>query len=334
MVSATKERVTTLFPGFVICLTVGLAANFLGEHYGAPAMLFALLLGMALHFLYEDPKCQPGIAFTGTTILRIGVALLGFRIAFSDVMALGWPTVLLMAAGIATTIIVGIALARLFGLKHRFGALTGGAVAICGASAALALSAVMPKSDEQERDTVFAVIGVTALSTLAMIVYPMLSGLMAMNDAEAGIFIGATIHDVAQVVGAGYSISTEAGDLAALTKLMRVAMLLPVVLVFVLAFRASQKGDTGQAKPKLLPGFLVAFVIFVILNSQFAIPAEVKSGLTEISRTCLVTAIAAIGLKSNLRSIATLGWRPVLLMVAETIWLAGLVLLCLPMTGT
>lgn len=334
MVSATKERVTTLFPGFVICLTVGLAANFLGEHYGAPAMLFALLLGMALHFLYEDPKCQPGIAFTGTTILRIGVALLGFRIAFSDVMALGWPTVLLMAAGIATTIIVGIALARLFGLKHRFGALTGGAVAICGASAALALSAVMPKSDEQERDTVFAVIGVTALSTLAMIVYPMLSGLMAMNDAEAGIFIGATIHDVAQVVGAGYSISTEAGDLAALTKLMRVAMLLPVVLVFVLAFQASQKGDTNHAKPKLLPGFLVAFVIFVILNSQFAIPAEVKSGLTEISRTCLVTAIAAIGLKSNLRSIATLGWRPVLLMVAETIWLAGLVLLCLPMTGT
>lgn len=334
MVSATKERITTLFPGFIICLTVGLAANFLGEHYGAPAMLFALLLGMALHFLYEDPKCQPGIAFTGSTILRIGVALLGFRIALADVMTLGWQTVLLMAAGIATTITFGLLVARLFGLKRRFGALTGGAVAICGASAALALSAVMPKSTEQERDTVFAVVGVTALSTLAMIVYPMLSGLIGMSDAEAGIFIGATIHDVAQVVGAGYSISTEAGDLAALTKLMRVAMLLPVVLVFVLVFRAHAEGANADSKPTLLPGFLVAFVIFVAVNSAVTIPAEVKSGLTALSRTCLVTAIAAIGLKSNLRSIATLGWRPVLLMVAETLWLAGLVLVCLPMTGT
>jgi uncharacterized integral membrane protein (TIGR00698 family) len=334
MVNATKERITTLFPGFIICLTVGLAANFLGEHYGAPAMLFALLLGMALHFLYEDPKCQPGIGFTGTTILRIGVALLGFRIALADVMTLGWHTVLLMVAGIATTILFGLLVARLFGLKRRFGALTGGAVAICGASAALALSAVMPKNSDQERDTVFAVVGVTALSTLAMIIYPMLSGLIGMSDAEAGIFIGATIHDVAQVVGAGYSISVEAGDLAALTKLMRVAMLLPVVLMFVLVFRAHAESGSAESKPKLLPGFLVAFVVFVAINSAVAIPGEVKSGLTALSRTCLVTAIAAIGLKSNLRNIATLGWRPVLLMVAETIWLAGLVLVCLPMTGT
>ena len=334
MVGATKERITTLFPGFIICLTVGLAANFLSEHYGAPAMLFALLLGMALHFLYEDPKCRAGINFTGTTVLRLGVALLGFRIALADVMTLGWQTVLLMAVGIATTIIFGLLVARLFGLKRRFGALTGGAVAICGASAALALSAVMPKSEEQERDTVFAVVGVTALSTLAMIAYPMLVAFLGMNDAEAGIFIGATIHDVAQVVGAGYSISVEAGDLAALTKLMRVAMLLPVVLVFVLAFRSATTGGTGSGKPKILPGFLVAFVVFVAINSMITIPLEVKDGLTAVSRTCLVTAIAAIGLKSNLRSIATLGWRPVLLMVAETIWLAALVLVCLPMTGT
>ncbi|WP_262691632.1 YeiH family protein [Kordiimonas aestuarii] len=332
MVNSTKERIATIFPGFIISLTVGLAASFLGEHYGAPAMLFALLLGMALHFVHDDPKCQPGIAFTSSTVLRIGVALLGLRIALADVMALGWQTFVLMAVGIVTSILFGLLVARLFGLKRRFGALTGGAVAICGASAALALSAVMPKSDEQERDTVFAVVGVTALSTVAMIIYPMIGGLVGMTDAEAGIFIGATIHDVAQVVGAGYSISAEAGDLAALTKLMRVAMLLPVVLAFVLVFRTYAQADDGAKKPPILPGFLVAFVVFVLINSAVTIPAEAKSVLTTFSRTCLITAIAAIGLKSNLRSIATLGWRPVMLMVVETIWLAGLVLLCLPIT--
>ncbi|WP_417448931.1 YeiH family protein [Kordiimonas sp.] len=329
----TREQITTILPGFVISLTVGLAASFLGEHYGAPAMLFALLLGMALHFIHEDPKAQAGIAFTSSTVLRIGVALLGFRIAFADVVTLGWKTFLMMAAGIITTIIFGLLIARLFSLKRRFGALTGGAVAICGASAALALSAVMPKSDEQERDTVFAVVGVTALSTLAMIIYPMIGGLSGMTDTEAGIFIGATIHDVAQVVGAGYSISVEAGDLAALTKLMRVAMLLPVVLIFVMVFRAHRNTAPNAKKPTLIPGFLVAFVAFALLNSAIAIPVEAKSALTTFSRTCLITAIAAIGLKSNLRSLVTLGWRPVMLMVVETIWLAGLVLLCLPMIG-
>ncbi len=331
MVSSIKERTASIFPGFIISLTVGLAASFLGEHYGAPAMLFALLLGMALHFLHEDPKCQPGIAFTGTTVLRIGVALLGLRIALSDVIALGWQTFALMAAGVALTIMFGLLTARLFGLRHRFGALTGGAVAICGASAALAISAIMPKSDSQERDTVFAVVGVTALSTLAMIIYPMIGGILDLSETQAGIFIGATIHDVAQVVGAGYSISVEAGDLATLTKLMRVALLLPVVLIFVMVFRATCGAEmaTGK-KPPLLPGFLVAFVLLVILNSLISLPTEIKSGLTTVSRTCLITAIAAIGLKSNLKSIATLGWRPILLMVAETVWLAALVLLCLP----
>ncbi|SDD64830.1 YeiH family protein [Kordiimonas lacus] len=330
MVSKFKEQISTKTPGFIISLTIGLAASFLSEHYGAPAMLFALLLGMAMSFLFEDPKARPGIEFTGSTILRIGVALLGFRIAFSDVVALGWPTVTMVALGVGSTILFGVLVARLLGMSSRFGGLTGGAVAICGASAALAISAVLPKGKNLEQDTIFTVVGVTTLSTLAMILYPMISAFFGLNDAEAGIFIGATIHDVAQVVGAGYSISPEAGDLATLTKLMRVALLLPVVFMFIMVFRNS---PSEGKKPPLLPPFLAAFVLFVVINSFVPLPEVVTENLTAFSRVCLITSIAAIGLKSDLKKVMHVGLKPVLLMVAETVWLAGLILLCLPMIG-
>lgn len=330
MTDKIREQISTYFPGFIIAITVGLAASFLSEHYGAPAMLFALLLGMALGFLYDDKSNKIGIDFTGSHILRLGVALLGFRIAFTDVLALGWETLTLVVAGVFSTILFGLVAARLFGLNARFGGLTGGAVAICGASAAMAISAALPDRKSKDQDTIFAVVGVTTLSTLAMIAYPMIAGAANLGPEEAGIFIGATIHDVAQVVGAGYSISPEAGDLATLTKLMRVALLLPVVFLFVLAFR---RNPPSGKKPPILPGFLLVFIGFVVLNNMITLPAVLSETLTSFSRFCLITAIAAIGLKSNLRQVMQVGIRPVMLMIAETVWLAGLVLLCLPMIG-
>ncbi|NVJ68886.1 MAG: putative sulfate exporter family transporter [Alphaproteobacteria bacterium] len=331
MFAVIEERLSNKIPGITISITVAFAASFLSEHYGAPAMLFALLLGMALSFLYEDGKCHFGIDFTAMKVLRVGVALLGFRIVLSDVLELGWQTLSLVFAGVVSTILVGVLAAKVLGLPRRFGGLTGGAVAICGASAALAISAALPDAKHKERDTIFTVIGVTALSTMAMIVYPLIAAFFHLNDTEAGIFIGGTIHDVAQVVGAGYSISEEAGNHATLTKLMRVAMLLPVVLMFVLTFR--KDANTLSKKPPVLPGFLVAFVVFVLINSFASLPALATESLTSISRFCLITAIAAIGLKSNLKKVAEVGFRPVVLMVLETVWLAALILVCLPLIG-
>lgn len=315
-----RDQLATALPGIAIAFTVGFAASFLSEHYGAPAMLFALLLGMALNFLYEDERSAVGINITARNILRIGVALLGFRIALSDLFGLGWQTLALVVIGVATTILFGLAAAHFAGMRKRFGVLTGGAVGICGASAALAIAAILPRDEARERDTVFVVVGVTTLSTLAMIFYPIFSAQLGLSESDAGIFIGATIHDVAQVVGAGYSVSEPAGDLATITKLMRVALLLPVVLVLSLAFRA--QSDTSEARPPLLPGFLITFVVFVALNSFLTLPVQVVDSVNALSRQCLVAAIAAIGLKTNLRSILKVGLGPVLLLVGETLWLA------------
>lgn len=316
-------------PGIAISAIVGLAALFLSNHYGAPAMLFALLLGIAMSFLYEDTKCKAGIEFTACHILRIGVALLGLRIAFGDLAAMGWKTALLLVFAICSTILVGILLAKAFGLKKRIGLLTGGSVGICGASAAMAISAVLPQNKDNERDTLLTIVGVTTLSTVAMVIYPIAAAYLQLDETQTSLFLGATIHDVAQVVGAGYSVSEQTGDLATLTKLVRVAFLMPVVMCILLVLRLNFD-SSKNAKPPGVPAFLIAFAVLMTLNSLVNLPQVITDSATDISRFALVISIAAIGMKSNLSKMLTVGIKPILLLVIETLWIAGLVLLCLP----
>jgi uncharacterized integral membrane protein (TIGR00698 family) len=319
----------TLLPGIGVSVIVGLAALFLSDHYAAPVMLFALLLGIVMSFLYQGTKCREGIDFVACHILRIGVALLGLRIAFGDLVALGWKTALLLIIAIFTTIVFGMLLARAFGLKKRLGVLTGGAVGICGASAAMAISAVLPDDKDKDRDTSLTIIGVTALSTIAMVLYPIIAGMLDLDPTSTSIFLGGTIHDVAQVVGAGYSVSEQTGDLATLTKLVRVAFLMPVVVCILLVLRLNLKKSV-DVKAQGIPGFLIAFVILMAVNSLVDLPLVLKDGATDISRFALVISIAAIGMKSNLSQMLTVGIKSILLLVLETLWIGGLILVCLP----
>jgi uncharacterized integral membrane protein (TIGR00698 family) len=323
--SLVPARARTLAPGMLACGVVAAAAGFLSEHYGAPVMLFALLLGMAMNFLSAEGPCRPGIEFTAKQLLRIGIALLGLRITVAQVAALGWEPVALVVLSVVVTIAVSMLAARLLGFQTSFGLLTGGATAICGASAALALSAALPNHPMKDRATLFTVIGVSALSTVAMVLYPMLVQALGFAAPQAGIFLGATIHDVAQVVGAGYSISTEAGDTATLVKLMRVAMLLPVIVFAALLTRRSGQADGGE-RPPLLPWFAVAFALLVAINSTGVVPKPVQSAGNDISRWFLVASIAGIGMKTHLKELVTVGLKPVALMLGETVFLAMLAL--------
>jgi uncharacterized integral membrane protein (TIGR00698 family) len=311
-------------PGLAVAAVVAIAATFLSVHYGASAMLFALLLGMALNFLAEEGRCLPGIQMASTTVLRAGVALLGLRITIAQVEALGWHTILLVVGTVALTIAAGIAIAKALRLGAALGTLTGGAVAICGASAALAIASILPKHKNAERDASFTVIGVTTLSTLAMIVYPIVVASLGLDHRAAGVFLGGTIHDVAQVVGAGYTLSQETGDTATIVKLLRVAMLLPACLAIGLALHV--RGATAAHAAPVLPWFAVAFAALVVVTSLGWIPAPAIEAGSIISRWCLVTAIAAIGMKTSLKALVDMGLRPVMLVLAETVFLAVLVL--------
>ena len=313
----------SVYPGVLAAGAIGLASAWLADHYTAPIMLFALLFGMAFHFLHEEGRCIPGIEFSSKAILRTGVALLGARITVEQMLQLGVAPIAMVIAGVATTMLVGAGLARMLGLSRGFGVLSGGSVGICGASAALAIASVLPKTKDSERDVILAVVVVTTLSTIAMVLYPMLVTTLGLDHQRAGLFLGGTIHDVAQVVGAGYMISPQTGDVATYVKLLRVAMLLPVVLILAVVMRRGAGAASARAP---LPWFLVGFAALVVTNSLGWLPTPAVDAAGVVSRACLVAAIAALGMKTSFKSLAAAGWRPVAVMVLETLWIGGLVL--------
>lgn len=317
----------TIFPGLFVATLVALAAKFLSEHYGAPAMLLALLLGIALHFLAEEGKCVAGVMFAGSSLLRIGVALLGARISVELVYLIGMKWIGLVIAGIFLTILFGWLASKVLGRGWRLAILSGGAVAICGASAAIAIASVLPKNEHSERNLIFTILSVTILSTIAMIAYPALGQYLSFNPLEMGVFIGGTIHDVAQVVGAGFSISNETGEIATVVKLIRVAMLAPIVLAISLATRmqVSEDHDLGK-KPPLIPVFVLGFLALAAVNSMGFLPAFVTDVLSEISRWALLIAIAAVGMKTSLKKVLDVGGQAITLIVAETLFIATLII--------
>lgn len=318
-----------VMPGIAVSILVAITAQFLAEHYGMPAMLMALLIGLALNFLAEpDTRTAAGVAFSARTILRVGVALLGARVSAAMVADLGFVMVLLVMSGVICTILFSLLVARLFGHKWSFALLSGGAVAICGASAAMAIASVLPRHDKSERDLAFTVLSVTLLSTFAMIVYPIIALSLAMTPGQSGVFLGGTIHDVAQVVGAGFSVSPEVGETATLVKLIRVSMLVPVVLSFSLFVRYSGRGSTTQReKLPLLPGFVVAFLALAGMNSVGLVPSEVSDIAGDVSQWALSVAIAAVGIKTSLKRMLDVGAGAIGLLIAETLFLAVFVII-------
>lgn len=319
MIAASKE----LFPGVLSVVTVALAAKFLSEHYGAPVMLMALLIGMAFAFLAEAGSItEPGIEFASKKLLRFGVALLGLGITFQQIAALGIGVFVLTISAVILTLLFGLFLSQAYGRGIQFGLLIGGAVAICGASAALAISSVLHRSEKLERDTVFTVIAVTLLSTVAMVLYPVIAGWLQLSDIDTGVFFGATIHDVAQVVGAGYTVSDEAGETATFVKLFRVALLVPVVLLFSVIF--SDQKESSKRLP--VPLFVLGFAALVVAGSFSLVPEIVKQTLLDLSRWCLIAAIAALGMKTSLGKLGEVGGSAVALVCILTVLLAVFVL--------
>lgn len=315
LVQRSAHQLGDVWHGVALALLVAGASTFLSEHYGAPTMLFALLIGIALHFLSSVPSCSKGIDFSAKTLLRLGVGLLGIQLGFSDVQAIGFQAVGATLAMVVLTLGCGALLSFAIGRRLAFGLLSGGAVAICGASAALALSAVLPARDDRERDTILVVITVTVLSTIAMVIYPILFQYMNFTETQIGLLIGATIHDVAQVVGAGYSINDDVGLIATMVKMLRVASLPFVVIAVHFLFSDSQSGRAH------VPWFLILFVVLALLRSFVDVPEIIILTLTEASRWMLVTAIAAIGMRTDLAAIFKVHPSYLIILVLETVFL-------------
>lgn len=297
-------------------LTTKAALATLGRKITITAPVIALVLGMILHPIADRPTFTVGTTFAIKKVLRWAIALFGLKIALSDILGLGVRTALMVIVAMAATLVSGVLFARLFGRGDLYGALAGGATAVCGASAALATASVLPNYKERDSDTAFVAITVNILATIAMIAYPALCNLLGFDQRTTGIFLGSTIHDVAQVVGAGYAVSDTAGNIATIVKLFRVFMLLPVVLGVGWWF-SSQGGDAHRAKVPV-PVFAIMFLVFVLINSAGVVPPLAKAALVEASRWGLLLAIAALGLNTSLGTILRVGPRHLLVVVSTT----------------
>ncbi len=300
-----------------------IAAPYVARVVPIPSMVIALVVGIALNPFAARPAMQPGMAFCVRTVLRWAVALLGLRVGLADIAALGPGTAALIVVSMMATLVSGFVLVRWNGREPGFGALVGVGTAVCGASATLACSTVVPDYRGKQADIAFVVVAVNALATLAMLVYPPLCILLGFDPQTTGVMLGGTIHDVAQVVGAGYAVSVPVGNTAVIVKLFRVFLLLPVVLGVGWYFtRMGQKH--GQARVPV-PVFGIVFLALCALNSAMPLLPSLlpvymptKSVLVEASTWGLLLAIGALGLGTSIRTIIGLGWRHIATVLGAT----------------
>ncbi|CAN5304255.1 putative sulfate exporter family transporter [soil metagenome] len=310
-------------PGLAITVVASLASAYLAEHYGAPLMLMGLLIGLAFNFANGDARLHAGLGFASKTLLRWGIVLVGLQITFEQIASLGWTAFGAIAAMVAIVTFSGTMAARTVGRGAAFGTLAGGAVAICGASAALALATVLGDKRASQAQLTLVLVAVSAASAVAMSLYPALAHSLHLTDKQAGFLMGASIHDVAQALGAGYSYSPEAGQTAAIVKLTRVALLAPALAVVAFAYPAE-----GEVKRGLvgIPWFVAGFLILCGVHSLVTLPQIALNFAKPATTALLLLAVTATGIRSPMHLLLQQGWRASVPVVVATFVSFGLAL--------
>ncbi len=314
-----KARPRDYVPGLLVAILATLAAATLTDRYGVPLTLMALLIGLSLNFLSADSRLTPGLTLSARELLRWAIVLVGARITFAQIVALGPEALVMVVITIAATIATGALVAKIMGFSTPFGILSGGAVAICGGSAAMALSATLGDNRIRQAELTLVLVGISAMSSLAMVLYPAAAHALHLSDAQAGYFLGGSIHDVAQALGSGYAYSTAAGETATIVKLARVAMLAPVLGVIALLFPAKLEITGGARKAPLVPWFVVGFFLVAGINSTGIIPLQVSHFAAETSALMLAVSVAATAIRSPLAEIMKSGPKPLLAVVLSSL---------------
>lgn len=315
--SASRQN---LFPGLAICGVASAAAAWLSEHYHFPIILLGLLIGLSLSFIARDARTHSGLDFASRSFLRWGIVILGFQVTFLQIGMLGVIPFMALLIVMGLTLLAGIAAARLSGQSGYAGLLAGGATAICGASAALAIYGIIGKDRLSQAQFALTLVGISLASALAMSVYPILASYFGLNDRQAGFIIGASIHDVAQAIGGGYAFSDAAGSYATIVKLARVALLAPVVALVTLAIGASGANATKTRWRRLaLPWFITAFLAAVAVNSLVVIPAPAADYALSASKGLLLLAVTATAMRSRMDLLLDMGWRATIPVLSATV---------------
>ncbi|MBZ9568574.1 MULTISPECIES: YeiH family protein [Modicisalibacter] len=309
------------FGGFLLAHAPGIADS------GISPLVFSLLLGLVignLPFIGRLPQARPGLQFATRWLLRSGIVLFGLSLTLQQVLGLGPKVILLDTLVITTVLLVGYWVGtRLLGLDRETALLTSAGSAICGAAAVLATETTIRSKPAA---TSMAVATVVLFGSLAMLVYPLLYPLTGMDEGLFGIYIGATVHEVAQVVAAGDAVGPQALANAVIVKLVRVMLLVPFLLVVGQWWIRSRAADDTTEVVRgglVIPWFAFGFLAVVIFNSFIALPAPLHEGLVVIGQIALAMAMAALGFETRLERLKALGIKPFLLALCLFAMLIG-----------
>ena len=310
-------------------LSVWLAGNTPLEHWGLGSLSLAILLGMLLgNSLCAPfmPRLAPGLAIAKKTLLQLGVALYGVRLMLQDVGAVGWLGVLLDVGMLASTFVLAVWLGtRWLGLERETAMLIGAGNAVCGAAAILATEPVVKGRSDQVS---VAVACVVLFGTLSTFIYPWLFGLhmqhgwLAQGASGFGIYTGATVHEVAQVVAAASGMGEAAANAAIITKMVRVLLLAPLLMLLGTWLSRQNGGFATQTSRRIsVPWFVTGFIALVLLRSVLPLSASVVQGMIAFDNALLAMAMAALGLGTLVRDVMRAGSKPLALAGILWIWL-------------
>lgn len=309
-------------PGLGLTFGIAAVAMAVQRLSGIPALsplVVAMVLGIAVRNLTGTPAAaRPGISFSLRRILRFAIVLLGFQLTLAQLRAVGLPGLAVISVTLVATFVFTKWAGRALGVERRLAELIAAGTAICGASAVIATNTVTRGGDE---DVAYAIACVTVFGSLSMIAMPVLGTLLGMDAAHYGIWVGATIHEVAQVVGAGFQHGPEAGQAATVAKLSRVILLAPMILSLGALARRRGTGAQGRAPT---PWFVLGFVAVVLLNSALPLPEAAHARIVTLTAFLLTVALAAMGLETDLRKLRAKGIRPLALGALAWAFISGL----------
>lgn len=316
-----KVRRLALWPGLALAAAVAAAALALRSLPGVAIlspMILAIVIGIAVRNTVGTPAAaQPGLAFAMRPVLRGAIVLLGLQLTLADIAELGFSSVAILAATLTATFVFTTWLGRRLGVDPGLARLVAAGTSICGASAVVAANTATRAPDE---DVAYAVACVTLFGSLAMVLYPLLPGLLHLGPRAYGLWAGASIHEIAQVLAAAFQGGSEAGHVGTIAKLSRVMMLAPVVLALGLATAKPTAAGPRAAAP--VPWFVLGFLALAVANSVVAIDPATRQWIVLATTVLLATALAAMGLETDMRRLAAKGLRPLLLGAAASVFIA------------
>jgi uncharacterized integral membrane protein (TIGR00698 family) len=318
--------VIALLPGLALAAAIAAAGFGLRQLPGLSLfspMILAIVTGIGFHNLIGTPKrAKAGVTFSLRRVLRFAIILLGLQLTAAQVAEVGLRGLSVIALSLFGTFLFTTWIGGLLGVDRKLTQLIAAGTSICGASAVIATNTVTRAHDE---DVAYAVACVTVFGSIAMFVYPLLQGLFHLGPQAYGLWSGASIHEIAQVVAAAFQGGKQAGDFGTIAKLARVMLLAPVVISLGLmaARRARHAGHGHVGAQPPMPWFIVGFIALVGVNSIVTIPADARTVIVTATTFLLSMALAAMGLETDVRKLKAKGLRPLTLGALASVFIAG-----------